>query len=135
MRNFMPKIALASGIVFAAVTWASAAPVPGNPEYDSLYATVFLACTIPGGSVAACSQAITAYGTRLANDADDVPLEIANTSFTQLRTDVFAANSPTPFAADPAVFETTQTFQAQIDELFEQLLPESGDVGPLLSPA
>jgi len=114
---------------------APAAPVVGNPDYVTLYTALIASCTIPNGSVAACTQAITAYSTRLADDAATVSLDIANASFTQARAEVFAANSPEPFAADPPVFESTKDFQADIDALFEQLLPDSGDVGPLISPA
>ncbi|MBD8066785.1 hypothetical protein IC608_15025 [Devosia sp. PTR5] len=94
------------------VSSAMAAPVPG---FDQLYAQNFTACTLPDGTVADCEAAIQEHVAALV--AASVDVDTANASFTALRREVFLAN-----AAD-------EVFQAEIDALFELLLPESGDIG------
>ena len=119
MRNLLPTVVVVFGMSLAG-SGVLAAPVPGNPAYVTLYNAAFVQCTVPAGTLPACEAAINAYANALVTDGVDI--ETANASFTALRAEVFAAN-----ASDP-------TFQAQIDALFEELLPDSGaidDVDPV----
>jgi hypothetical protein len=116
MRKLITTIAAAGVLGMAAMSTSTAAPVAG---YEGLYSTVFASCTIPAGTVPTCETAINAYAGALASAVD---LEVANASFIALRSEVFAAN-----AAD-------EGFQAEIDALFELLLPDSGALGNAASP-
>ncbi|MGV8832909.1 MAG: hypothetical protein ACOH2N_13110 [Devosia sp.] len=117
MRKFIMTMATAGVLGMAAISAPNAAPVAG---YEALYSAVSSACTIPAGTLAACETAINAYSGALASAVD---LAVANASFTALRAEVFAINAPNP------------EFQAQIDALFELLLPDSGALGTPASPA
>lgn len=112
MRKLITTMAMAGVLGLGAVSAASAAPVLG---YEGLYETLIADCSLPDGTVRACEVAINAYATALTTSVD---LAVANGSFTEARLEVFAAN-----AAD-------EEFQAEIDALFELLLPESGALGP-----
>ena len=114
MRKFLLTFVTAGLTSFAPVTSLQAAPVPG---YETFYDATFAACTLPDGTVEACAASINAYTDALISGG--VSLDEANSSFTVLRADVFAAN-----AAD-------EEFAALIDALFEELLPESGAIGPV----
>ena len=116
MRKLITTIATAGVLGMAAISASNAAPVSG---YEGLYSAVFTSCTIPTGTVPTCETAINACAGALASAVD---LEVANASFTALRSEVFAAN-----AAD-------EGFQAEIDALFELLLPGSGALGNPASP-
>jgi len=113
-------IAAASGSAFAA-------PVPGSADYETLYNTVFTDCTVPDGSVAACRIAIIAYSDRLVADAATVTDDQALSSFRALRSEVFTANTVTPLE------EADEAFRTAIDALFEEIIPESGAVGEIVS--
>ena len=115
MRKHLPAVALVLGMSFSSASGIAAAPVSGNPDYVGLYVAVFAQCTVPAGSLSACVSAFYAYANRVV--ADGVVFGTANESFSALRLEVFAANE-----SDPA-------FQAQIDALFEELLPDSGAIG------
>jgi hypothetical protein len=113
---------IAAIVSLAGVGHAVAAPIPG---FEANYAANFAACTLPDGTLAACETAINAHSAALVNGGFD--LVTANAAFTALRAEVFAAN-----AAD-------KDFRGLVDALFEQLLPNSGAIGPVganaLSPA
>jgi len=102
---------LSAFLAFAGTGQAIASPVPG---YESFYTANYAACTLPNGTVAACETAINNHVSALVGGGVDTAE--ANNSFTALRSEVFSANS-----AD-------EDFRAQIDALFEQLLPNSGAV-------
>lgn len=116
MRRLVASIVTAGMLSVAGLPGANAAPVPG---FEDLYNTVFTSCTLPAGTLAACEAAINAYASAL---VANVELTVANQSFSELRLEVFAAN-----AAD-------EEFQADIDALFELLLPDSGAIGAVASP-
>lgn len=116
MRRLVASFVTAGVIGMAGLSGANAAPVPG---YESLYNAVYVNCTLPNGTVQSCEAAINAYAQAL---VAAVELNVANQSFTELRQEVFAAN-----AAD-------EEFQAEIDALFELLLPDSGAIGAAASP-
>ena len=107
LKTFFVSIALGSAMASASV----AAPVPG---FETLYAAALTACG-PTGSVEACTAAINAYSGAVV--AAGVDPAVALVSFTELRTEVAAAGGTPEIAA-----------------LFEELLPESGSVGPQGSP-
>jgi hypothetical protein len=111
MRRLVASIVTAGVLSVAGAAGANAAPVPG---YEGLYNTVYTSCTLPDGTLAACETAINAYAGALVSS---VALEAANQSFTELRQEVYAANAPDP------------QFRADIDALFELLLPDSGAIG------
>lgn len=105
---------IAAVVSLAGVGYAVAAPVPG---FQANYTANFAACTLPNGTLAACETAINAHSAALV--AAGIDLATANTAFTALRSEVFVAN-----AAD-------EDFRGLIDALFEQLLPDSGAIGPV----
>lgn len=121
MRKLITTIATAGVLSMTAFSATLAAPVPG---FEALYATLITSCSLPitDGKVGACEAAINTYSTALVVGTD---IATANASFTEARQEVFALN-----AADEA-------FQAQIDALFELLLPDSGAIGgaPAAAPA
>ena len=110
MRKLITAITTASMLGLGAVSGTVAAPVPG---YEGLYATLISSCSLPDGALPACEAAINAYAGALVAGVD---IDTANQSFTEARLEVFALN-----AADEA-------FQADVDALFELLLPESGAI-------
>jgi hypothetical protein len=111
MRRLITLFGMVGMFGLTAVSSTVAAPVPG---YEGLYNTVYTSCTLPDGSLAACESAINGYAGALVADVEP---EAALQSFIALRSEVFAANS-----AD-------DEFQAQVDALFELLLPDSGAIG------
>lgn len=117
MRRLVASIVTAGVLSVASLSGANAAPVPG---YEALYNAVFVNCTLPDGTLQTCEAAINEYAGAL---VAAVELPVANQSFTELRLEVFDAN-----AAD-------EEFQADIDALFELLLPDSGALGIATSPA
>lgn len=112
MRKLFTTFAAIGVLGLGAASGAVGAPVPG---YEALYSAVVANCTIPDGTVPLCEAAINAYSGAL---VDAVDLGEANASITALRQEVFAANAP------------NEAFQAEIDALFELLLPDSGAVAP-----
>ena len=116
MRKLVMSLASAGVLVMAGASASNAAPVAG---YESLYNATFTACSLPAGTVAACEAAINAYSAPLVSAVD---IAVANESFTALRSEVFTANA------------ANAEFQAQIDALFELLLPDSGAL-PTVTPA
>ena len=112
MRKLIATVLLASALGTSVVSAPNAAPVPG---FESLYTAVFAACTPPAGTAGACEAAINAYSAALV--AAGVEPAVALASFTELRSEVVAAGGA-----------------AEIDALFEALLPESGAIGPVVSP-
>ena len=112
MRKLITVLGMVGIAGLSAVSSSQAAPVAG---YDGLYDAVISSCSLPAGTVDTCSAAITAYAGALINDG--VAIEVANQSFSEARLEVFALN-----AAD-------EEFQAVIDALFEELLPDSGAIG------
>lgn len=116
MRKLISVIATASMLGLGAVSGTVAAPVPG---YEALYTTLIGSCSLPDGTHATCEAAITAYAGALVAGVD---IDTANQSFSEARGEVFALN-----AADEA-------FQADIDALFELLLPDSGALPAAPSP-
>lgn len=121
MRKFMSTMLMATGLAIGTVAGAHAAPVSGyGAEQDAVFATLYsgvvAACSGEGASATGCRQAIGAYSGQLV--AGGVPFEVANGSFAQLREDIAEANS-----GDTAMLAT-------VDAVFEELLPESGDIGP-----
>jgi len=126
MRKLLSTAATAAGLSVAMVASAVAAPVQGfgaerDALYGQLYAAVFTSCSGPGANVDALTAAIDAYSSQLVGDG--VPLEVALLSFTQVRGECAAAN-----AGNVALL-------ASIDGVFEGLLPETGSIGPDVSPA
>ena len=116
MRKLVAGLVLASGLSAPFVSASSAAPVTG---FETQYSAVSGNCTIPLGALDTCEQAINAYAAAL---AAAVELEVANQSFTELRSEVFTVSEP------------NEPFQVDGDALFELLLPESGALGPAISP-
>ncbi len=112
MRKLITVLGMVGIAGLSVVSTSQAAPVSG---YDGLYNAVISSCSLPDGTVDACSAAITAYAGALINA--DVAIEVANQSFSEARLEVFALN-----AGD-------EEFQAVIDALFEELLPDSGAIG------
>jgi len=132
MRNIKHCV-LAFGLLgLAGVSASTAAPVSG---FEALYNAVYDNCVLPPNGVSTddavlqeeirvavqvCEAAINAYSGALV--AADIPLDIANDSFTALRLEVFDTNEP------------STPFQEAIDALFELLLPGSGAIGVAASP-
>lgn len=114
MRKLITILGMVGVAGLSAVSGSNAAPVSG---YDALYNAVISSCSLPDGTVDDCASAITAYSGALITA--DVDIGAANQSFSEARSEVFALN-----AADPE-------FQAAIDALFEELLPDSGAIGPV----
>lgn len=112
MRKLIATVLLTAAFGTSVVSAPNAAPVPG---FESLYAAVFAACTPPAGTSGACEAAINAYSAALVTAGVDPAVALA--SFTELRSEVVAAGGA-----------------AEIDALFEALLPESGAIGPVVSP-
>ncbi len=111
MRKLITVLGATGFAGLAAMSSAQAAPVPG---YEALYEAVFLACTPDAGVapvVAVCTDAINAYSSALI--AGGVSEEAALQSFAALRGEVAVADGGLP-----------------IDAVFEELLPESGAIGP-----
>lgn len=111
MRKLITTFATAGVLSIAALTISNAAPVAG---FEALYDAAFAACTPAGGVApdpAACEAAINAYSQALI--AAGVDPAVALQSFTELRSEVAAAGGGDA-----------------IEALFEELLPESGAVGP-----
>ena len=111
MRGFLPATVVALGLSPLFAGGAFAAPVAG---YETLYDALLTSCSLPTGTVPDCESAINAYSSPLVSGG--VSLEQANLSFSSARQTVYAAN------------ESDKGFQAEIDALFERLLPESGAV-------
>lgn len=112
MRKLITTLAMAGVLGMSAMSTANAAAVGG---YDGLYATLITSCSLPNGTLEACEAAINGYSSALVVSVD---IAVANQSFTEARKEVFALN-----AAD-------EKFQADIDALFELLLPDSGAILP-----
>ncbi len=110
MRRFVSLLALATTLGLGAVTASIGAPVSG---FETQYDQAVTSCTLPAGTVALCDAAINGYSGALVPNVDQVA---ANQSFTSLRSQVFVAN------------ESDKLFQADIDILFETLLPDSGAI-------
>jgi hypothetical protein len=103
---------MAGVLGLGAISAGNAAPVPG---FEAQYNAVLAACAGPAATRAACEAAIIAYSGALV--AAGVAPEVALASFTALRSEVAAAGGSVEVAA-----------------LFEELLPESGNVGDNPSP-
>ncbi len=116
MRKLITTLAMAGVLGLGTASATSAAPVLG---FEGLYSAVAVACSVPTGTLAACEAAINAYAAALVANVD---ISVANKSFQELRGEVFTANAP------------DQPFQADVDALFELLLPESGAIAPAASP-
>lgn len=110
MRKLITMMATAGVLGLSAVGAVNAQPIAG---YENLYATLITSCSLPNGTVEDCEDAINAYAGALVTTVDEA---IANGSFTEARLTVFVANEPDP------------VFQAEIDALFELLLPDSGAI-------
>ncbi|MDB5622809.1 MAG: hypothetical protein JWR39_1372 [Devosia sp.] len=108
MRSVLPASLLALALIPLAPA-AYAAPVAG---YESQYEAVRYNCSLPVGTVPNCETAINTYSGVLVTGG--VSLDAANASFTAVRATVWTLNEPDP------------EFQADIDALFELLLPDSG---------
>lgn len=106
MRKLLISFATAGVFGAAALSPAAAAPVPG---FEVQYNAVVAACSPPAGTPADCELAINAYSAALV--AAGVEPSVALASFTELRTEVAELGG------------------TQFDALFEELLPESGDIG------
>ena len=113
MRKLITTIATAGVLSMTALSATLAAPVAG---YEALYTALITSCSLPNteGKVAECEAAINAYSGALVVGVD---LVVANQSFSEARLEVFALNA------------SDEEFQAQIDALFELLLPDSGAIG------
>ena len=111
MHKLVSVLATASMLGLGFLSPAYAEPVGG---YDALYNTMITACSLPDGAVLDCNDAITAYATALVND--NIDEDTSNKSFMEARAFVFEVNAPDP------------EFQADIDALFELLLPNSGAI-------
>ncbi len=105
MRKFIAMLGTAGALSLAAMSVSSAAPVPG---FEAQYAAVLVACTPPAGTPAACEAAINALSAAMI--AAGIPQDVALRSFTELRAEVVAAGG--------------------FEDIFEQLLPDSGAVNP-----
>lgn len=116
MRKLITTIALAGVLGLGTVSATSAAAVPG---FEDLYNAALAACTPPAGNAEACEAAINAYSGALVGAVD---IDVALASFKELRAEVLEANGG------------DATLMADIDALFELLLPESGAVAPAASP-
>lgn len=116
MRKLIMTLAMTGAVSLGAVANTSAAPVAG---FEDLYSALIAACSLPTGTVGDCEVAINAYAGALVSSVD---ITVANTSFSEARVEVFGLN-----AAD-------EEFQADIDALFELLLPDSGAIAPAASP-
>ena len=108
MRSFLSASLLALALIPLAPA-AYAAPVSG---YEALYQDVERHCSLPIGTLLDCENAINAYSNALIGAG--VSLDAANASFQAVRAVVWTNNEPDP------------EFQADIDALFELLLPDSG---------
>jgi len=109
MRKLITVLGATGFVGLAAMSTAQAAPVPG---YEALYEAVFLACTPDAGVVPIVTVCtINAYSSALI--AGGVSEEAALQSFAALRGEVAVADGGLP-----------------IDAVFEELLPESGAIGP-----
>jgi hypothetical protein len=108
----MATFAIAGVLSVSALSATSAAPVPG---YEALYAQLITSCSLPDedAKVAACEAAINTYSGALVVGTE---ISVANQSFTEARLEVFALNA------------SDDEFQAEIDALFELLLPDSGAI-------
>lgn len=105
MRKLFATIATAGLLSMSAMSGASAAPVPG---FEAQYAAALAACTPPAGTPGACTAAINALSAAMI--AAGVPQATALASFTALRSEVAAAGG--------------------FEDIFEELLPDSGAVTP-----
>lgn len=110
MRKLFTTLAAIGVLGLGAASGAVGAPVAG---FEAQYAAAFAACTPPGGTPAACEAAINALSAAMI--AAGVDQAVALQSFTELRSEVVAAGG--------------------FEEIFEELLPESGAVGDEVSPA
>jgi hypothetical protein len=110
MRKLIATIATAGAFSLAAISMTAAAPVEG---FEDLYAAAFAACTpgVDGGppDPVTCEGAINAYSAALVNAG--VAPAVALASFTELRAEVIDAGGG-----------------EAIENLFEELLPESGAI-------
>jgi hypothetical protein len=111
MQKLVTILSTAGVLSFAALANVSGAPIAG---FESLYSTLITACSLPAGTVADCEVAINSYAGAI---VDAVSLESANASFSEARAEVFSLNA------------SDEPFQAEIDALFELLLPNSGAIG------
>jgi hypothetical protein len=119
MRKLITTIATAGVLSMAAMSVSTAAPVPG---YETLYNATLAACTPPAGNAAACEAAINAYTAALIQAG--VNPAIANASFVAMRAEIKSRN-----VGNAALL-------AQVEGLFELLLPDSGSIGGVVaSPA
>ena len=109
MRKLFTTLAAIGVLGLGAASGAVGAPVAG---FEAQYAAALAACT-PGGSPAACEAAINALSAAMI--AAGVDQAVALQSFTELRSEVVAAGG--------------------FEDIFEELLPESGAVGEEVSPA
>ncbi len=116
MRRLLTTLCAVGALSFSSVAYAE--PVPG---FEEQYNSALASCTVPAGTVDACTAAINGYVAALVGAG--VPLEQANISFRALRTEVRVRNAANP------------QFLAAIEALFEQLLPDSGAVGGGTPPA
>lgn len=116
MRRLLTTLCTVGALSFSSVAYAE--PVPG---FEQQYNTALTSCTVPAGTVEACTVAINGYVAALV--AASVPLEEANVSFRALRAEVRRRNAGNP------------EFLAAIEALFEQLLPDSGAVGGVVPDA
>lgn len=105
MRKLITTIATAGVLSMTAFSAANAAPVPG---FEAQYAAALAACTPATGTPAACEAALNALSAAMI--AAGVPQDVALASFTELRSEVAAAGG--------------------FEDIFEELLPESGAVTP-----
>jgi hypothetical protein len=126
MRKLLSMAVTVAGLSLGVMANAVAAPVQGfgaerDALYQELYNAVISACSGPAASSNGCRLAITAYSDQLI--ADGVPLEVATASFAALRSEVAALNGG------------NVALMAQIEGVFEELLPEVGSIGPDVSPA
>jgi hypothetical protein len=111
MRKLLSTLAISGLIACGVQSYAAAAPVSG---FEDQYSALIVACTLPVKELSICEDAINAYTGAIAGAVD---IETANASLTSTRSEVFAAN------------EADETYQSEVDDLFELLLPDSGDVG------
>lgn len=111
MRRLMATIALSIFLGAATVSAAWATAVPG---FETQYDAVKVACA-PTGTAEACIAAINTLSAAMI--AGGVPADAALRSFTELRAEVVAAGGT-----------------AEIEAIFEELLPDSGSVGGPVSP-
>lgn len=117
MRNIAFALIVSGALLSAPAAYAK--PVAG---FEAGYTSTTVACTLPAGSEADCRAALTALIASYVvidpnTNAPVVAQDTAATSFAEMRQEVFAVNAPNP------------TFQAAIDAIFEELLPDSGAIG------